>query len=249
MQGALPAVEEPFQHIGGGFPRIFGGHARVVAATCPVRSSSNDRSLLFLLFILLVALLVFRRRRSLVVCASSVGSASWALPSTLVSSARLLVSSMRNWRVSGVATARETSVSSSSSSQRAISRSSFDDAAVRAATSFTSRAAGRLAPPSACSITNLEFQRTDLKLVTGLNNMLSFDALSVDVRSVLAAEIAHHHLLVGDDDRAMLTTDRIATRTEMALFTSANEKLRDRNDDFSASLSPLHHSQFDTHYP
>ncbi len=92
---------------------------------------------------------------------------------------------------------------------------------------------------------DLELQRAHLQLITRLHNTGPFDPLTVHVRAVLAAEIAENHLLVVHRDHAMAAADGIATRAKMTLLTPANQELRHGNDDFSASLRPLHHPQFD----
>ena len=137
-QTILPPVEEFLEHVGGGLTRVLCLRAR------PRRQFAGRR----LLFLFLG-------------CSSSGGRAfvsvvAPSLASTTVP--RSVVSSMRNWRVSGSVVRRSRSASSSSLSQSVTSPRSLvallvPPSAVRATASLMSETFGRLAFAAVCSMT------------------------------------------------------------------------------------------------
>jgi hypothetical protein len=83
---------------------------------------------------------------------------------------------------------------------------------------------------------DLKLQRPDLQVVAGLELGLRSDPLIVDVGPILAPEVAHRHVPLFDQQRAMVSADEVALGPEVAILRPANEELRTGHRHFLACV-------------
>ncbi len=72
---------------------------------------------------------------------------------------------------------------------------------------------------------NLETQRPDGQAVSGLQFTLAGDALVIDERAVLAAEVAHADVSVFHQQHAVMPANQITAGPQMTILGTTDEKL------------------------
>src|SRR5262245_51053878 len=84
---------------------------------------------------------------------------------------------------------------------------------------------------------HLELQHADLQTIAVSQFALANHALFVHQRAILAAEIAHGAEPFLNQQQAMMATDQVAVRAQMAIVGAPDEKLFDRYFDFLTSAA------------